>query len=75
MTQTRNTVVFPTTAQSLGALLRSARAIMRKDKGLNGDLDRLPMLMLRSSRREEALIIFLGSFFRMSLVTSAATIA
>src|SRR5205809_6635989 len=35
---------LPTTAQSLGALLKSARDIMRKDKGLNGDLDRLPML-------------------------------
>jgi type I restriction enzyme M protein len=34
----------PTTAQSFGALLKSARDIMRKDKGLNGDLDRLPML-------------------------------
>jgi type I restriction enzyme M protein len=34
----------PTTAQSLGALLKSARDIMRKDKGLSGDLDRLPML-------------------------------
>src|SRR6266508_802848 len=34
----------PTTAQSLGALLKSAREIMRKDKGVNGDLDRLPML-------------------------------
>jgi type I restriction enzyme M protein len=34
----------PATAQSLGALLKSARDIMRKDKGLNGDLDRLPML-------------------------------
>src|SRR3954466_5642364 len=33
-----------TTAQSLGALLKSARDIMRKDRGLNGDLDRLPML-------------------------------
>jgi len=33
-----------TTAQSLGALIKSARDIMRKDKGLNGDLDRLPML-------------------------------
>src|ERR1035441_9240849 len=33
-----------TTAQSLGTLLKSARDIMRKDKGLNGDLDRLPML-------------------------------
>jgi hypothetical protein len=40
---TKNTVSF-TTAQSLGALLKSARDIMRKDKGLNGDLDRLPML-------------------------------
>jgi len=34
----------PTTSQSLGALVKSARDIMRKDKGLNGDLDRLPML-------------------------------
>ncbi len=33
-----------TTAQSLGSLLKSARDTMRKDKGLNGDLDRLPML-------------------------------
>src|SRR5438094_6886694 len=33
-----------TTAQSLGALVKSCRDIMRKDKGLNGDLDRLPML-------------------------------
>jgi type I restriction enzyme M protein len=37
-------MALPTTAQSLGALLKSARDIMRKDKGLNGDLDRLPML-------------------------------
>ena len=34
----------PTTAQRLGGLLKSARNLMRKDKGLNGDLDRLPML-------------------------------
>jgi type I restriction enzyme M protein len=33
-----------TTAQRLGSLLKSARDIMRKDKGLNGDLDRLPLL-------------------------------
>jgi type I restriction enzyme M protein len=33
-----------TTSQMLGSLLKSARDIMRKDKGLNGDLDRLPML-------------------------------
>lgn len=33
-----------TTAQSLGSLLKSARDIMRKDKGLSTDIDRLPML-------------------------------
>lgn len=40
-----NTPAAPlTTAQRLGSLIKSARDIMRKDKGLNGDLDRLPML-------------------------------
>lgn len=33
-----------TTQQQLASLVKSARDIMRKDKGLNGDLDRLPML-------------------------------
>jgi type I restriction enzyme M protein len=33
-----------TTAQRLDSIVKSARKIMRKDKGLNGDLDRLPML-------------------------------
>ena len=33
-----------TTAQQLATLVKSARDIMRKDKGLNGDLDRLPLL-------------------------------
>ena len=33
-----------TTAQKLSSLIKSARAIMRKDTGLNGDLDRLPQL-------------------------------
>jgi type I restriction enzyme M protein len=32
------------TSQQLGSVIKSARDIMRKDKGLNGDLDRLPML-------------------------------
>lgn len=32
------------TAQSLSSLIKSCRDIMRKDKGLNTDLDRLPML-------------------------------
>jgi type I restriction enzyme M protein len=55
-----------TTAQALGSLLKSARDIMRKDKGLNGDLDRLPLLTwimflkflddLELQREEEALL-------------------
>ncbi len=32
------------TAQQPASLIKSCRDIMRKDKGLNGDLDRLPML-------------------------------
>ena len=36
--------VPPTTAQRLDGIIKSARRIMRKDRGLNGDLDRLPML-------------------------------
>jgi type I restriction enzyme M protein len=53
-----------TTAQALGTLIKSARDIMRKDKGLNGDLDRLPLLTwimflkflddLEQQREEEA---------------------
>lgn len=33
-----------TTAQRLGSVIKSVRDIMRKDKGLNGELDRLPQL-------------------------------
>jgi len=33
-----------TTAQQLGSIIKSSRDIMRKDKGLSGDLDRLPQL-------------------------------
>lgn len=33
-----------TTAQRLDSIVKSARKTMRKDKGLNGDLDRLPVL-------------------------------
>lgn len=40
----RQDAVVATTAQRLASLVKSARDIMRKDKGLNGDLDRLPML-------------------------------
>jgi type I restriction enzyme M protein len=38
------TEVPKSTAQQLGSIIKSTRDIMRKDKGLNGDLDRLPML-------------------------------
>jgi type I restriction enzyme M protein len=65
----------PTTAQSLGSLLKSARDIMRKDKGLNGDLDRLPMLTwimflkflddLEMQREEEAKLS--GKRFRAAI--------
>ncbi len=34
-----------TTAQRLSSIVKSCRDIMRKDKGLNGDLARLPMLI------------------------------
>jgi type I restriction enzyme M protein len=44
MARTKRTTQPLTTAQRLGSLVKSARDIMRKDKGLNGDLDRLPML-------------------------------
>src|SRR5437899_1841589 len=53
-----------TTAQRLSSIVKSCRDIMRKDKGLNGDLDRLPMLTwimflkflddMEELRREEA---------------------
>jgi len=33
-----------TTAQRLGSIVKSARDTMRKDRGLNGDIDRLPVL-------------------------------
>jgi type I restriction enzyme M protein len=43
-TKTKVAVQPATTSQALGSLVDSCRKIMRKDKGLNGDLDRLPML-------------------------------
>jgi type I restriction enzyme M protein len=65
----------PNTSQSLGSLLKSARDIMRKDKGLNGDLDRLPLLTwimfikflddLELQREEEAKLS--GKKFRLAI--------
>lgn len=61
-----NSAALMTTSQMLGSLLKSARDIMRKDKGLNGDLDRLPLLTwimflkflddLEQQREEEAVL-------------------
>jgi type I restriction enzyme M protein len=45
MTRTQRKLVGKTTtAQSIGSLIKSCRDIMRKDKGLTTDIDRLPML-------------------------------
>ena len=65
----------PTTAQKLGSIVKSARDIMRKDKGLSGDLDRLPMLTwimflkflddLEQQRAEEAKLA--GKRFRPAI--------
>ena len=40
----RTVTTRQTTAQRLDGIIKSARRIMRKDKGLSTDLDRLPML-------------------------------
>ena len=44
MARQKKAVATLTTAQQLGSLIKSARDTMRKDKGLSGDLDRLPQL-------------------------------
>jgi type I restriction enzyme M protein len=44
MARTRKNDTSQTTTQALGSLIKSCRDIMRKDKGLTTDLDRLPML-------------------------------
>ncbi len=44
MLKTKKVKPALTTAQQLSALIKSARDILRKDKGLNGDVDRLPLL-------------------------------
>src|SRR5215469_13549706 len=65
------------TAQQLASIVKACRDIMRKDKGLNGDLDRLPMLTwimflkflddMESVRAEEAKIA--GKRFRPAIET------
>lgn len=75
LNRNRSEVAGITTRQSLGGLLKSARDIMRKDKGLNGDLDRLPLLTwimflkflddLELQREEEAKLA--GAKFRPAI--------
>ena len=75
MTRAKNNKQPLTTTQQLGSLVKSARYIMGKDKGLNGDLDRLPMLTwimflkflddMESIRKEEALLS--GKKFRPAI--------
>ena len=68
-------VVQHSTAQQLASIVKTCRDIMRKDKGLNGDLDRLPMLTwimflkflddMESVRKEEATLA--GKRFRPAI--------
>lgn len=44
MTRIKKLAQPQTTAQQLGSIVKSSRDIMRKDKGLSGDIDRLPVL-------------------------------
>jgi type I restriction enzyme M protein len=44
MVRVKKTETPVTTGQQLASIIKACRDIMRKDKGLNGDLDRLPML-------------------------------
>ena len=71
----KKTELPKSTAQQLGSIVKSCRDIMRKDKGLNGDLDRLPMLTwimflkflddMEEMRREEANLA--GKKFRQAI--------
>lgn len=73
--KTNNTAPPPTSAQQLGSLVKSARDIMRKDKGLSSDLDRLPVFTwimflkflddLEQSRQQEAVLA--GEKFRAAI--------
>jgi type I restriction enzyme M protein len=71
----KKTEIPKSTAQQLGSIVKSCRDIMRKDKGLNGDLDRLPMLTwimflkflddMEEMRKEEANLA--GKKFRQAI--------
>jgi type I restriction enzyme M protein len=75
MSRIRKTTQPQTTAQQLGSIVKSSRDIMRKDKGLSGDIDRLPMLTwimflkflddMERIREEEAILT--GEKFRPAI--------
>src|ERR1700730_5890490 len=76
MTPRKTKIEVPkSTAQQLGSIVRLSSNIMRKDKGLNGDLDRLPMLTwimflkflddMEENRKEEAHLS--GKKFRQAI--------
>src|SRR5438876_3067340 len=44
MTKIESRSSAPTTPQDLRSLIKSSRDLMRKDKGLSGELDRIPTL-------------------------------
>jgi type I restriction enzyme M protein len=70
-----NSRALPTTAQRLGTIIKSSRDIMRKDKGLSGEIDRLPVLTwimflkflddMESMREEEATLS--GKKFKLAI--------
>src|SRR5437016_10463656 len=74
-TRKKKVEVPKSTGQQLGSIVKSSRDIMRKDKGLNGDLDRLPMLTwimflkflddMEENRKEEATLA--GKKFRQAI--------
>lgn len=76
MARTQRKAAKPlSTAQQLGSIVKSARDIMRKDRGLNGDADRLPMLtwvmflkFLDDMERErETAAVLAGKAFRPAI--------
>jgi len=77
MARTAKTTQLQTTAQQLGSIVKTSRDIMRKDKGLSGDIDRLPVLTwimflkflddMERIREEEAILS--GEKFRPAIET------
>jgi hypothetical protein len=75
-----------TTAQRLSSIVKSCRDNMRRDKGLNGDLDRLPMLTcitflkflddMEEIRRQEqiSLVIYNSGSAKMIRTSPAANV-